>query len=102
VNQRIIAAWSAGGGSGVLRPLLSAQGDEVRKLLKDSEIAWNHGDLAAFASYCEGLTGDHFRSAAKSRTAARLLARCRRTLLTRKPWRLTFSKSVALSPGIIG
>ena len=34
-------------------PLLFAQGDEVRKLLKDSEIAWNHGDLTAFASYYE-------------------------------------------------
>ena len=34
-------------------PLLFAQGDEVRKLLKDSESAWNHGDLAAFASYYE-------------------------------------------------
>ena len=34
-------------------PLLFAQRDEVRKLLKDSEIAWNRGDLAAFASYYE-------------------------------------------------
>ena len=34
-------------------PSLFAQGDEVRKLLKDSELAWNHGDLAAFASYYE-------------------------------------------------
>jgi len=32
-------------------PLLVAQGDEVRKLLKDSEAAWNRGDLVAFASH---------------------------------------------------
>ena len=28
-----------------------AQGDEVRKLLKESEDAWNRGDLVTFASY---------------------------------------------------
>jgi uncharacterized protein (TIGR02246 family) len=28
-----------------------AQGDEVRKLLKDSEDAWNRGDLVTFASF---------------------------------------------------
>jgi len=32
-------------------PLLFAQGDEVRKLLKDSEDAWNRGDLVTFSSY---------------------------------------------------
>jgi uncharacterized protein (TIGR02246 family) len=32
-------------------PLLPAQGDEVRKLLRDSEEAWNRGDLATFAGY---------------------------------------------------
>ena len=32
-------------------PLLLGQGDEVRKLLKDSEDAWNRGDLVVFASY---------------------------------------------------
>ena len=34
-----------------------AQGSEVRKLLKDSEDAWNRGDIATFASfYDEGAT----------------------------------------------
>ena len=32
-------------------PLLFAQDDAVRKLLKDSEDAWNRGDLTTFASY---------------------------------------------------
>src|SRR5580658_7170089 len=31
-------------------PLLFAQADEIRTLLKNSEAAWNRGDLAAFAS----------------------------------------------------
>src|SRR6476469_6894057 len=31
-------------------PLLFAQADEIRALLKNSETAWNRGDLAAFAS----------------------------------------------------
>lgn len=31
-------------------PLLFAQGDEIRTLLKNSEAAWNRGDLVAFAS----------------------------------------------------
>jgi uncharacterized protein (TIGR02246 family) len=34
----------------VFAPLLSAQGDEIRAMLKNSEAAWNRGDLAAFAS----------------------------------------------------
>jgi len=32
-------------------PLLFAQSDEVRKLLKDSEDAWNRGDVVTFSSY---------------------------------------------------
>src|SRR5580765_3497323 len=31
-------------------PLLFAQGDEIRAMLKNSEAAWNRGDLAAFAA----------------------------------------------------
>jgi len=31
-------------------PLLFAQGDEIRAMLKNSEAAWNRGDLAAFAT----------------------------------------------------
>jgi uncharacterized protein (TIGR02246 family) len=37
----------------VLTPLLLAQGDEVRNVLKVSEEAWNRGDLVTFASYYE-------------------------------------------------
>src|SRR6185369_9741352 len=34
-------------------PLLSAQTAEVTALLRDSEAAWNRGDLEKFASYYE-------------------------------------------------
>jgi uncharacterized protein (TIGR02246 family) len=34
-------------------PLLFAQTDEIRTLLKNSQEAWNRGDLAAFASAYE-------------------------------------------------
>ena len=32
-------------------PLLLAQDTEIRTILKDSETAWNRGDLVTFASY---------------------------------------------------
>src|SRR5688572_8206440 len=32
-------------------PLLFSQTQEIQKILKESESAWNRGDLAAFASY---------------------------------------------------
>jgi uncharacterized protein (TIGR02246 family) len=31
-------------------PALFAQGEEIRAMLKNSEAAWNRGDMAAFAS----------------------------------------------------
>ena len=31
-------------------PLSSPKGDEIRAMLKNSEAAWNRGDLAAFAT----------------------------------------------------
>lgn len=34
-----------------LSPLLLAQDAEIRTILKDSETAWNRGDLVTFASY---------------------------------------------------
>jgi uncharacterized protein (TIGR02246 family) len=34
-------------------PLVFAQNAEIRTILKDSEIAWNRGDLVTFASYYE-------------------------------------------------
>jgi uncharacterized protein (TIGR02246 family) len=34
-------------------PVLWAQTDAIQTLMKESEAAWNRGDLAAFASYYE-------------------------------------------------
>jgi uncharacterized protein (TIGR02246 family) len=34
-------------------PLVFSQTAEIQKILKDSEIAWNRGDLRAFASHYE-------------------------------------------------
>jgi len=34
-------------------PLLFSQTQEIQKILKDSETAWNRGDLATFVSYYE-------------------------------------------------
>lgn len=34
-------------------PLLFAQSAEIHTILKDSETAWNRGDLVAFAAYYE-------------------------------------------------
>jgi uncharacterized protein (TIGR02246 family) len=33
----------------ICAPILFAQGDEIRAMLKNSEAAWNRGDLPAFA-----------------------------------------------------
>ena len=42
--------------------LLFAQGDEVRKLLKDSEDAWNRADLLNFASFYEDSPDTTFKA----------------------------------------
>jgi uncharacterized protein (TIGR02246 family) len=36
-----------------LTPVLTAQTEAVQALMRESEAAWNRGDLAAFASYYE-------------------------------------------------
>ena len=69
-----------------------AQGDEVRKLLKDSEDAWNRGDVVTFASfYDEGATfiGREVTHGGPEAIAARY----RRTYPTRETMgTLTFSE----------
>jgi uncharacterized protein (TIGR02246 family) len=61
-------------------PLLFAQADEIRALLKSSEGAWNRGDLAAFASYYENSPETTFigREVTRGGTQA-ILERYRRT-----------------------
>ncbi len=65
-------------------PLLFAQTDEVRALLKSSEEAWNRGDLPAFASAYEDSPDTTFigREVTRGGTQA-ILERYRRTYPTR-------------------
>lgn len=67
-----------------LAPLLFAQTQEVQQVLKDSETAWNRGDLAAFASYYEDSPDTTFigREVVRGGVAA-ILARYRRAYPTR-------------------
>src|SRR5579863_8380845 len=61
-------------------PLLFAQTDEIRTLLKNSEEAWNRGDLVAFASDYEDSPETTFigREVTRGGTQA-ILERYRRT-----------------------
>jgi len=74
-------------------PLLFAQADEIRTLLKNSEAAWNRGDLAAFASDYEDSPETAFigREITRGGTQA-ILERYRRSYSNREAMgRLTFS-----------
>jgi uncharacterized protein (TIGR02246 family) len=66
-------------------PLVFAQTQEVQKVLKDSEAAWNRGDLVAFASYYEDSPETTFigREVVRGGVQA-ILARYRRTYPTRE------------------
>lgn len=66
-------------------PLLFAQADEIRTLLKNSEAAWNRGDLVAFASDYEDSRETTFigREMTRGGTQA-ILERYRRTYPNRE------------------
>jgi uncharacterized protein (TIGR02246 family) len=75
-------------------PLLFAQTDEVRTLLKNSEEAWNRGDLVEFASTYEDAPDTTFigREVTRGGTQA-ILERYRRTYPTRDAMgKLAFSE----------
>ena len=77
-------------------PLLFAQNEPVQKLMKDSEAAWNRGDLPAFASYYEDSPDTTFmgREVVRGGTAA-ILQRYRKSYPTREAMgTLTFSEIV--------
>ena len=71
-----------------------AQGDEVRKLLKDSEDAWNRGDLVTFASYYDDSPETTFIGREVTHGGPKeVLARYRRGYSTpEKMGKLTFSE----------
>ena len=80
-------------------PLLVAQDAAIRTILKDSEAAWNRGDLAAFASYYEDSPETTFigREVVRGGTKA-ILDRYRRAYPTREAMgTLTFSE-IAVRP----
>jgi uncharacterized protein (TIGR02246 family) len=85
----------------VFAPLLFAQGDEIRAMLKNSEAAWNRGDLAAFASDYEDAPTTTFigREVTRGGVAA-ILARYRRGYPTAEArGTLTFSEIEVRSLG---
>jgi uncharacterized protein (TIGR02246 family) len=75
-------------------PLVFAQTQEVETILKDSETAWNRGDLVSFASHYEDSPETTFigREVVHGGVEA-ILARYRRTYPTRETMgTLTFSE----------
>jgi uncharacterized protein (TIGR02246 family) len=85
-------------------PLLFAQADEVRTLLKNSEEAWNRGDLSAFASAYEDSPDTTFIGREVTRGGIQaILDRYRRTYPTREAMgNLSFSEIEirTLAPGV--
>jgi uncharacterized protein (TIGR02246 family) len=77
-----------------LAPHLFAQGDAIRKLLRDSEDAWNRGDVVAFASYYDDSPETTFVGREVTHGGPdRVVARYRRVYPTREAMgTLTFSE----------
>jgi uncharacterized protein (TIGR02246 family) len=75
-------------------PILFAQGDEVRKLLKDSEEAWNRADLVTFSSFYDDSPDTTFIGREVTRGGPKeVLARYRRGYPTPEAMgKLTFSE----------
>jgi|ERR1051326_8043253 uncharacterized protein (TIGR02246 family) len=75
-------------------PLLFSQTQEIQKILKDSEAAWNRGDLVTFVSYYEDAPDTTFigREVVRGGTQA-ILERYRRAYPTAEArGTLTFSE----------
>ena len=75
-------------------PFVFAQGDEVRKLLKDSEDAWNRADLVTFASFYDDSPDTTFVGREVTRGGPKeVVARYRRGYPTTEAMgKLTFSE----------
>lgn len=82
------------GAMALFAAMLTAQDAEIRKMLQNSEAAWNRGDLAAFAADYEDSPDTTFvgKEVTKGNNAA-ILARYRRGYPTREAMgTLTFSE----------
>ena len=75
-------------------PLLFGQDSEIRTILKDSEAAWNRGDLETFASYYEDSPETTFIGREVTHGGPKLIVeRYRRSYPTREAMgTLTFSE----------
>jgi uncharacterized protein (TIGR02246 family) len=78
----------------IFAPLLMAQTDEIRTMLKNSEAAWNRGDLLAFATDYEDSPDTTFVGREVTRGGVQaILGRYQRAYGTRqKMGTLTFSE----------
>jgi uncharacterized protein (TIGR02246 family) len=86
-------------------PLLWAQGDEIRTMMRNSQAAWNRGDLAAFASDYEDSPETTFigKDVTHGGTAA-ILARYRAHYSSREAMgTLSYSEIAVreLAPGLV-
>jgi uncharacterized protein (TIGR02246 family) len=78
----------------IFAPLVMAQTDEIRTMLKNSEATWNRGDLAAFATDYEDSPSTTFVGKEVTRGGVQaILGRYQRSYGTReKMGTLTFSE----------
>jgi uncharacterized protein (TIGR02246 family) len=87
----------------IFAPLVMAQTDEIRTMLKNSEATWNRGDLAAFATDYEDSPSTTFVGKEVTRGGVQaILGRYQRSYGTReKMGTLTFSEIEVreLAPG---
>src|SRR5262249_19700343 len=85
-------------------PLLFSQSQEIQKILKDSETAWNRGDLETFVSYYEDAAETTFIGREVTRGGIQaILGRYRRAYPTAEArGELTFSEIEirTLAPGV--
>jgi uncharacterized protein (TIGR02246 family) len=82
-----------------LAPVLAAQTAEVERVLRDSEAAWNRGDLAAFASHYDDSPETTFigREVVHGGVEA-ILARYRRAYPTREAMGTLEFSEIAVRP----
>ena len=100
----LVVTGLVAGAAMLFAPVLSAQDAEIRAMLKNSEAAWNRGDLVAFANDYEDSPDTTFigREVTKGGRDA-ILARYRRSYPTREAMgTLTFSEIEVrpLAPGL--
>ena len=78
---------------------LWGQSDDIRAVMKDSEAAWNHGDLETFASYYEDSPNTTFVGKQVTRGGvAAILERYRRSYPTREAMGTLRFSEIAVRP----